>query len=79
MTAAWRRPAAAIRRCACVTDGAAMSAPVTWPEAPTRAASSNTVVPLPQPMSSTRSPGCGAAAVISASKSGTSTRSIRSC
>jgi hypothetical protein len=55
------------------------SAPVTWPDGPTRAASSNTVVPLPQPISSTRSPGCGAAAVISASRSGTSTRSIRWC
>src|SRR6516225_4638785 len=61
MTSAWRRPAAAIRRCAFATDGAAMSAPVTWPEGPTRAASSSTVVPLPQPMSSTCSPGCGAA------------------
>jgi len=60
MASACRTPAAAIRSRARAIDGSETSAPSTRPPGPTRVASSRTVVPAPQPMSSTRSPGRGA-------------------
>ena len=54
------------------------STPSTCPAGPTLRASSSTVVPLPQPMSITRSPGCGAAKASSRSVSPSNSRSIGS-
>ena len=76
---AYVRPALARRWRASPDCCSEMSTPSTRPFGPTASASLRTVVPVPQPMSKTRSPRVGDAAASAASVTSAISRSMRVC